>query len=136
MQFMSNIQVPLAPAFSHIAHLVQNRHILAELEAPEFNVDDVGRTITEARDWHVDFDVPAIDHVYKTRLMELLDKWLDDRGDQAALGRLMDYARIRDFFPFRIDLGEIQNEALMHIDALRESGDAGRQIAEKLHVRI
>lgn len=136
MRFMSDIHVPLGPAFSHIAHLVQNRHILTELEAPEFSVDDIGRIVSEARDWHVDFDVLAIDHVYKTRLRILLDSWLEDRGNEQALAQLMEYARIKDYFPFRIDLGEIQNEALMHIDTLRESGDAGRQIAEKLHVRI
>ncbi len=141
MRYLSDIHMGLPSVFSHIAHFVQNNHIKKQLNNDVIGFEEIHRYVQEAKNWNIDLDSKHIERHYQSALLRSLNTCKENPNNQECLDYFYNLVTLREAFPFKIDIGDIQNAYAIWIgrfvpDNVTETWkETAEKIAKALKVR-
>jgi hypothetical protein len=107
--YLSDLHFPLPHVFAHVAEFVQNRGIRREmLSEKRIRTDIIKTYLEEARSWNVPLDAGLARTLES--VLESRTRMLDEDGrNLEKLEELLDLVLIAHEFPFKTNLGPVQN---------------------------
>ncbi len=150
MRFLTDLNIPLPPAFQAAAEFVVNNHLREILEAEAIDKKQVLAAVEAAKFEGVRLDNPTLEFAYRQNLERLTANFVRSPR-QAALTLLESAASLLGDLPFGVDLWKVQNGYFQILEAVypgkvREAigGDAQaknwvdgfKRLGEKLRVKL
>ncbi len=108
MRFLTDLNIPLPPAFQAAAEFVVNSQLREILEREEIDIDQVLASLEAAKFEGVRLDSATLEFAYRQNLERLIGRFAADPSG-AALELLSSAAGLLDCLPFSVDLWKVQN---------------------------
>ncbi len=108
MRFLTDLNIPLPPAFHAAAEFVLNGQLREILEREEIDADQVLASLEAAKFEGVRLDSATLEFAYRQNLQRLTERFIADPGE-ARLKSLGAAASLLDHLPFSVDLWKVQN---------------------------
>lgn len=150
MRFLTDLNIPLPPAFHAAAEFVLNGYLREIIEREDIDTERVLASLEAAKFEGVRLDSATLEFAYRQNLQRLTERFVTDPSD-ACLELLSNAASVLDHLPFSVDLWKVQNgycQALKTVypEMLNqcESGDQSakawidgfKRLGDKLRVKV
>jgi alpha-amylase/alpha-mannosidase (GH57 family) len=108
MRFLTDLNIPLPPAFHAAAEFVLNRNLREILERDDVDTERVLSSLEAAKFEGVRLDSATLEFAYRQNLQRLIERFVADPSE-ACLKRLSHAVSLLDDLPFSVDLWKVQN---------------------------
>lgn len=150
MRFLTDLNIPLPPAFQAAAEFVLNGRLREILEQDEIDTEQVLASLEASKFEGVRLDSATLEFAYRQNLERLTGRFVNDPRD-AALELLSSATSLLDHLPFSVDLWTVQNGYCRALETVYpemlkqcERGDPSakawidcfRRLGDKLRVKV
>ena len=108
LRFLTDLNIPLPPAFHAAAEFVLNGYLREILEREEIDTERVLASLEAAKFEGVRLDSATLEFAYRQNLQALTERFVSDPSD-ACLKLVTHAASLLDQLPFSVDLWKVQN---------------------------